>query len=266
MKKRICIVISNYNNEITSKLYLSTKKELKKYKFKKVDVVKVPGAFELPVVISKLIKKYDAFIAIGCIIKGETLNFDLISRAITDGIMNISITNKKPIGNSILTLFNKRQAYKRFNKGKEAAQAVYKVLKVNYWMPGDNLKNNPRVIVVQKLYGYFLNKDTEIFYSKHRYKKFIKDIVSGTVEREELLLENLNNILKDEFNPSRTDLILKIMILSATYELMFVHKTPSKVIVSEYVKISDFFLESAHKGYLNAILDKISKNIRKVND
>ena len=132
MKKRICIVISTYNSEITSKLYLSAKKELQKYKFKKVDVVKVPGAFELPVTISKLIKKYDGFIAIGCIIKGETLNFDLISRTITDGIMNISITNKKPIGNSILTLFNKRQAYKRFNKGKEAAKAVYKVLKVNY--------------------------------------------------------------------------------------------------------------------------------------
>ena len=70
-------------------------------------------------------------------------------------------------------------------------------------------------------------------------------------------------ILKDEFNPSRTDLILKLMILSATFELMFVHKTPINVIVSEYVKISDFFLETAHKGYLNAILDKVSKNVRK---
>ena len=70
-------------------------------------------------------------------------------------------------------------------------------------------------------------------------------------------------ILKDEFNPSRTDLILKIMILSATFELMFNHKTPINVIVSEYVKISNFFLETAHKAYLNAILDKISKNVRK---
>ena len=129
-----------------------------------------------------------------------------------------------------------------------------------------DLKNNARIIVVQKLYGYFLNKDSEIFYPKHRYKKFIKDTVRGTLEREELLLENLKTILKNEFNPSRTDLILKLMILSATFELMFNHKTPIKVIVSEYVKISDFFLESAHKAYLNAILDKISKNIRKVND
>ena len=126
-----------------------------------------------------------------------------------------------------------------------------------------DLKNNARIIVVQKLYGYFLNKDSEIFYPKHRYKKFIKDTVRGTLEREELLLENLKTILKNEFNPSRTDLILKLMILSATFELMFNHKTPIKVIVSEYVKISDFFLESAHKAYLNAILDKISKNARK---
>ena len=126
-----------------------------------------------------------------------------------------------------------------------------------------NLAANPRIIVVQKLYGYFLNKETEISYPKHRYKKFIKDTVSGTIEREELLLENLKTILQKEFNPSRTDLILKLMILSATYELMFIHKTPIKVIVSEYVKISDFFLETAHKGYLNAILDKISKNVRK---
>ena len=130
-------------------------------------------------------------------------------------------------------------------------------------MNKENLNNNPRIIVVQKLYGYFLNKETEISYPKHRYKKFIKDTVLGTIEREELLLENLKTILQNEFNPSRTDLILKLMILSATYELMFSHKTPINVIVSEYVKISDFFLENAHKGYLNAILDKVSKNVRK---
>ena len=130
-------------------------------------------------------------------------------------------------------------------------------------MSKENLNNNPRIIVVQKLYGYFLNKETEISYPKHRYKKFIKDTVSGTIEREELLLENLKTILQNEFNPSRTDLILKLMILSATFELMFSHKTPITVIVSEYVKISDFFLENVHKGYLNAILDKVSKNVRK---
>ena len=121
---------------------------------------------------------------------------------------------------------------------------------------------NPRIIVVQKLYSYFLNKDSKIVYSKHRYKKFIKNTVSGTIEREEFLLEKLKEILKDDFNPSRTDLILKLMILSATFELMFVHKTPRNVVVIEYVKISGFFLETAHKGYLNAILDKVSKNVR----
>ncbi|MBO6484609.1 MAG: antitermination protein [Pelagibacteraceae bacterium] len=126
-----------------------------------------------------------------------------------------------------------------------------------------NPNNNPRIIVVQKLYSHYLNRESELIFPKHRYKKFIKDTVLGTIEREELLLENLKTILKDEFNPSRTDLILKLMILSATFELMFSHKTPINVVVSEYVKISDFFLESAHKGYLNAILDKISKNVRK---
>ena len=122
---------------------------------------------------------------------------------------------------------------------------------------------NPRIIVVQKLYSHFLNKESELIFPKHRYKKFIKDTVLGTIEREEFLLENLKTILKDEFNPSRTDLILKLMILSATFELMFSHKTPINVVVSEYVKISDFFLETSHKRYLNAILDKISKNVRK---
>jgi N utilization substance protein B len=121
---------------------------------------------------------------------------------------------------------------------------------------------NSRIIVVQKLYSYYLNRESELIFPKHRYKKFIKDTVLGTIEREELLLENLRTILKDEFNPSRTDLILKLMILSATFELMFSHKTPTNVVVSEYIKISDFFLETAHKGYLNAILDKISKNVR----
>ena len=130
-------------------------------------------------------------------------------------------------------------------------------------MPEKKSDNNARIIVVQKLYSYFLNKDSKIIYPKHRYKKFIKDTVSGTIEREEFLLEKLKEVLKDDFNPSRTDLILKLMILSATFELIFVHKTPTNVVVSEYIKMSDFFLETAHKSYLNAILDKVSKNVRK---
>ena len=133
-------------------------------------------------------------------------------------------------------------------------------------MSEKKIDNNPRIIVVQKLYSYFLNRDYKIVYPKNRYKKFIKDTVTGTIEREEFLLEKLKEVLKDDFDPSRTDLILKIMILSATFELIFVHKTPINVVVSEYIKISDFFLETAHKGYLNAILDKVSKNVRKDND
>ncbi len=125
-----------------------------------------------------------------------------------------------------------------------------------------NISENSRVIIIQKLYSYYFNKETVINYPKHRYKKFIKDIISGTIEREEFILEKLTQILQKEFNPSRTDLILKLMIMAATFELLFVHKTPVKVIVSEYVKISDFFLENAHKRYLNAILDKVSKNLR----
>ena len=130
-------------------------------------------------------------------------------------------------------------------------------------MSNKEFNNNARVIVVQKLYSYFLNKEPSLKFPKHKYKKFIKDTVSGTIEREEYILEKLNKILKNEFNPVRTDLILKLMILSASFELIFVHKIPIKVIVSEYVKISDFFLENAHKRYLHAILDKVSKNVRK---
>ena len=130
MKAKICVVISTYNKDITKELYNSAKKELDKSGIKKIDVFKVPGAFEIPVVISKLSKKYDGFIAIGCIIKGQTANFDLISSAITNGIMQISVAQKKPIGNSIITSFNRDQALKRFDRGKEAAKAVLEVLKL----------------------------------------------------------------------------------------------------------------------------------------
>ena len=127
--KKICIVVSSYNSEITDQLCNTTKDELKNSGVKKFDIVKVPGAFEIPVTISRLAKKYDGFIAIGCVIKGETTNFDLISNAITNGIMQISVNEKKPIGNAILTCFNKNQAKDRFNRGAEAAKAIIAVLK-----------------------------------------------------------------------------------------------------------------------------------------
>lgn len=130
MKPKICIIISTYNSDITKKLLFSAKNELKRYGVTKAKDYKVPGAFEIPVAIARLAKKYDAFIAIGCIIKGQTANFNLISSAITNAIMHLSITIKKPIGNSIITLFNRNQASKRYNKGKEAANAVMEVLKI----------------------------------------------------------------------------------------------------------------------------------------
>ena len=130
MKVKICIVMSAYNHDVTNEVRLSAKKELNKFGIKKVKDIEVPGAFEIPVTISRLAKKYDGFIAIGCIIKGETTNFDLISDAITNGIMQISVNEKKVIGNAILTCFNKDQAFKRIDKGKEAARAVLDVLKV----------------------------------------------------------------------------------------------------------------------------------------
>ena len=129
MKLKICIVMSDYNHDITNEVRLSAKKELNKFGIKKVKDIEVPGAFEIPVTISRLVKQYDGFIAIGCIIKGETTNFDLISDAITNGIMQISINEKKPIGNAILTCFNKNQAKNRFDRGAEAAKAVIAVLK-----------------------------------------------------------------------------------------------------------------------------------------
>ena len=131
MKKKICIVVSTYNNKITKELLGSAKRELKKSGITKIDIINVPGSFEIPVAISRVVNKYDGFIAVGCIIKGETVNFDLICKAITDGIMQISISKKKPVGNSVITLFNRNQATKRFNRGKEAAKAVLDVLKIN---------------------------------------------------------------------------------------------------------------------------------------
>ena len=127
MKKkiRICIVRSRYND--TSKLLKSATSELanKKINYK---ILEVPGAFEIPIVISRNINKFDGFIAVGSIIKGNTPNFEFISAAITNGLMQLSILNKKPIGNAVLTCLNEKQTQLRANKGYEAAIAVCEVL------------------------------------------------------------------------------------------------------------------------------------------
>ena len=121
---------------------------------------------------------------------------------------------------------------------------------------------NPRVIIIQKLYGHHLNKDIEITFPKHRYKKFIKDVVKGSIERKELIKDFMDKELKNDINENKTELMLKLMIIAAIYEFMFKHNTPVKVVISEYLKVSDFFVDGSQKGFLNAILDKASKVIR----
>ncbi len=126
MKKKILIVIADYYKNISLNLIKSAKDEIKN--FYNTKTITVPGVFEIPVTISKNIKKYDGFIALGCVIKGQTPHFDFISKAATDYIMKLSIDNKKPIGNGIITCLNMKQAIKRKHKGKEASKAVMSVL------------------------------------------------------------------------------------------------------------------------------------------
>ena len=123
-------------------------------------------------------------------------------------------------------------------------------------------KNNPRVVVIQKLYGNHLNKDSEIIFPKHKYKKFIKDVVNGTIERKELIQSFIDKELKNDINENKTELMLKLMIMAAIYELMYMHKIPVNVVISEYVKVADFFVQDSKKGFLNAILEKISNVVR----
>ena len=123
--KKVVIVVADYYEDISSSLLISAKKNLNSFSLK---TIKVPGVFEIPVTISKNIKKYDGFIALGCVIKGKTPHFDFISSASTQAIMKLSVDNQKPIGNGILTCLNMRQAKARDKKGKEAAKAVISVL------------------------------------------------------------------------------------------------------------------------------------------
>ena len=123
-------------------------------------------------------------------------------------------------------------------------------------------QNNPRVVVIQKLYSYNLNKESEITYSKHKYKKFIKDVVKGTIERNDLIDEIIETELKKYINQYKTELILKLIIKAAIFEFMFMHKIPIKVVITEYLKVSDFFVNESQKNFLNAILDKASKVTR----
>ena len=126
MKKKFLVVVADYYKDITKGLLDSALKSIPKSN--SIKIIKVPGVFEIPVTISKNIKKYDGFLALGCVIKGETPHFDFISQASTNAIMDLSINNKKPIGNGIITCLNMRQAKARKSKGAEAAKAVISIL------------------------------------------------------------------------------------------------------------------------------------------
>ena len=122
---------------------------------------------------------------------------------------------------------------------------------------------SPRIKIIQKLYSSLINPNSPLDYPKSQYKKFIKDVVTGTLERSELIEETINVNLNNDINLKKTDKLLKIILFAALFELMFKHNTPKKVIISEYVLASEHFLEKIQIGYLNAILDKIAKVLRK---
>ena len=123
--------------------------------------------------------------------------------------------------------------------------------------------SSPRIKVIQKLYNALMNPEAVIEYPKSQYKKFIKDVVSGTLERTDLIETKINSFLTKDINLNKTDKLLKIILFAAIFELMFKHNTPTKVIISEYLIASEHFLEKIQIGYLNAILDKIAKELRK---
>ena len=123
--------------------------------------------------------------------------------------------------------------------------------------------SSPRIKVIQKIYNSLMNPGVVIDYPKNQYKKFIKDVVSGTLERNELIEEAVNKHLSDDIDLVKTDKLLKIILFASVFELMFKHNTPTKVIISEYLLAAEYFLEKIQIGYLNAILDKISKQLRK---
>ena len=126
-----------------------------------------------------------------------------------------------------------------------------------------NKSSLPRVKIIQKIYNLLMNPNTQVEYPKSQYKKFIKDVVEGTIERSELIESTIKEHLSTDIDLRKTDKLLKIVLFAAIFELLFKHNNPKKVIISEYVLASEYFLEKVQIGYLNAILDKISKVIRK---
>ena len=125
---------------------------------------------------------------------------------------------------------------------------------------------SPRIIIIQKLYGKFFNEDSDLIFTKHRFKKFIKDVVLGTIERDEVIKEEVKNHLSEDLQLSNLDKVFQIIVKSAIFEFLYKPKISTKIIIKEYLNASNFFLEDSQTKYLNAILDKIAKKIRNTNE
>ena len=125
---------------------------------------------------------------------------------------------------------------------------------------------NPRVLIIQKVYGQLVNNDQQINFEKHRFKKFIKDVVNGTIERDELIKEEINNHLKDDLKIQNLDKVFQVIVKCAIFELLYKPKTSVKIIIKEYLNASNFFIDDSQTKYLNALLDKISKKVRSYNE
>ena len=126
-------------------------------------------------------------------------------------------------------------------------------------------KNNPRVIVIQKLYGKYFNEDENLTFPKHRFKKFIKDVVNGTIERNDVINDEIKNHLNSDLDLKKLDKVFQVIVKSAIFEFLYKPKISSKIIINEYLRASNFFIEDGQTKYLNALLDKISKKIRNSN-
>ena len=126
-------------------------------------------------------------------------------------------------------------------------------------------KNNPRVIVIQKLYGKYFNKEENLTFPKHRFKKFIKDVVNGTIERDDIIKDEISNHLNLDLDLKKLDKVFQVIIKSAIFEFLYKPKISTKIIINEYLKASNFFIEDEQTKYLNALLDKISRKIRNSN-
>ena len=134
-------------------------------------------------------------------------------------------------------------------------------MKINY-----SPKNNPRVIIIQKLYGYLINNEELIDFPKHRFKKFIKEVVNGSIERNDLLEDELKKYLSIDFNSKSFDKVFQIILKAATFELLYKPNLSLRIIIKEYLNASNYFIEENQTKYLNALLDTIGKNLRNLNE